>query len=235
MNLLYDNIKETTMMKALIELDEYLKSVGSSPIDIDIVGGFALMARGIRTDKNQITDIDYVGASFPKEYTPAIEKIGEKYSLGKDWINNDLVLDNSTMEDFSFTTGELNFDNAVSLSVIRVNILQEQDLLRLKILALDTAMCAQELGGDFTRMKDFSDVVALKEKLDLPLEAIEDMCEPFLLSMDVFDMIEVYELGGENAVCEYLADRQMDLNLDESIDDFLRDISERERDMDYDF
>lgn len=234
-NNLYENIKSTQMWKALVELNAEMEKMNMSHTSLDIVGGFALMARGVREDMTAITDIDYVGASFPKELTPVIERIGDKYELGHDWINNDLVMDGLSMDEFSYSTGDLHFDNAENLSSISINFLQKEDLLRLKILSLDTAMCAQELGGDFSRMKDFADVVALKENLGFSNELIEDMCEPFLLSMDVFDMIDAYEIGGEEAVCDYLSDRQVDLELDESIDDLLREVSAIERDMEYDF
>ena len=234
-NNLFKNIENTQMGKALVELNAEMEKMNMPHTSLDIVGGFALMARGIREDMTAITDVDYVGASFPKELTPVIEKIGDKYGLGHDWINNDLVMDGLSMDEFSYSTGDLHFDNATNLSSISINFLQEEDLLRLKILSLDTAMCAQELGGDFSRMKDFADVVALKERLGFSNELIEDMCEPFLLSMDVFDMIDAYEIGGEEAVCDYLSDRQVDLELDESIDDLLREVSAIERDMEYDF
>lgn len=233
-NSLFENIKDTLMGKALVELNAEMERMNIKHISLDIVGGFALMARGIRKDMAAITDIDYVGASFPKELTPVIEKIGDKYGLGHDWVNNDLVMDGLSVDEFSYSTGDLHFDNAVNMSSLSINFLREEDLLRLKILSLDTAMCAQELGGDFTRMKDFADVVALKEKLNLPWEIIEDMCEPYLLSMDVFDMIEAYEIGGEEAVCDYLSNRQVDLDLDESIDDLLSEVYALERGMEYD-
>ena len=155
-----EEFRQTPMGQAVIELSERMEQEHIPPVSLNVIGGFALMMRKIR-DPNGATDIDYVGNPLPPEFDQIADEIGLKYNLGQGWINNDVMLSDNTFEDFEFSTGELHFEPALSIGNININVLEEEDLLRMKLIAIDTGLIATEVGGDFTRMKDLPDAVTL--------------------------------------------------------------------------
>lgn len=111
-----------------------------------------------------------------------------------------MVLSGYSLEDFSLSTGALHFDPMFDMSKIRVNVLEPRDLLKLKMISIDTSMTAIEYGGDFTRMKDFKDVEILLKHEHL---TIDEACRKYrnnLISDTTQKILHAYEEGGEDQV-----------------------------------
>ena len=187
--------KDSPLFKSVIELNDALIKEDAEPITLNIVGGFALMVNDIR-NKNELTDIDYIGHDLPDKVEKISDAIGLKNHLGKGWINNDIMLAGMSMEDFELATGKLHFLEAFDLEKIKINVLETKDILKLKVIAIDTALSAIDNGGDFTRMKDFNDILALTDKLDIKLDDLGKMFKDHIINLNTVDAIKVYaEMG----------------------------------------
>lgn len=207
-----EEFKNGSMYQALLELDETMASKNMPKCELNVVGGFALMTHKIRKETD-VTDIDFVGTSLSPNMKALSDEIGIKYNFGKDWINNDLMLTGTSFEDFEFSTGKLHFIPAFDLQCITVNILDMKDLLRMKIISIDTSTTAVELGGDFSRMKDFPDIIDLMEKLELSYDDIEtdpalfgsdDITQPSLIGDHTIEYIKTYAKKQERGVKQLL-------------------------------
>ena len=200
--------QKTPMGIALTELSEQMQKEKIPPVSINVIGGFALMMREIR-NPNDTTDIDYVGNTLSPEFNALADKIGMKYKLGKGWINNDVMLSGSTFEDFEFATGKLHFEPAFSVGNININVLEEQDLLRMKLISIDTSLTAIDMGGEFTRMKDLPDIETMMKHANIKATDIEDKFGDYLISGMVPKVMETYNKEGIDGVNKIIK-KQMD-------------------------
>lgn len=204
MKVLSRECNESPIMQAIIELDQKLFSMGYKPFDLNVVGGFALIVRGIRKNIRQVTDVDYIGPVFSNEVKSIANNIGVQNGIGRNWINNDLMLTGTTLEDIEFSTGKLHFTEGIKLSVIRLMILSEVDLLRMKLISIDTNLAAIEFGGNYTRMKDLEDIIRLKNHLRYDYIKMEDIAGDYLISDYVFDLISAYEMGSYEGAFSFI-------------------------------
>jgi len=159
--------EDALVIAALRELDATLPPLakGEPQFILNVVGGYALIVRNIRTDRNQLTDIDYAGAKLPVAWRHIVDEIGAKYNLGRGWINNDLVLSDTGLEDLQLSTGLLEFKTfSTGLEHFQINIATEETLLRMKIIAVDTTLAAMSLGDDFTRARDLEDIALFEAR-----------------------------------------------------------------------
>ena len=193
--------KNSTLIKALEDLDErlYVKYKGNiKPIELNVVGGFALMMNKIRLNPNEFTDIDYIGEDFSEDIKEIIDEVGMQYNLGRKWINNDVLLSGSSLEDIEFAVGKLSFNKSLVLRVFIINILIPEDLLRMKVIAVDTSLMGADLGGEFTRTKDFKDIKSLMEFLNYDMPMLVKETSDYVLEKDTFKLINEYILTGKN-------------------------------------
>ena len=187
-------MSEFTLYDAVKELDRLLQEKETPPFDLKVVGGFALMLNDIRKDKNVYTDIDYIGSPFSKEIEDCIADIGKKYGFEEHWINNDVLLSGNSLEDMEFATGKLHFHpvDDSGLKVIRLSCLNTEDLLRMKVIAIDTAYMAVSLGGDFSRFKDFLDIEALMNAENLNMSKLIMQTSDYVVNNETYDLIAHY-------------------------------------------
>ena len=89
---------KTPMGKAIKALNKRMKEERLPPVKFNVVGGFALMVAGIR-DKNCVTDIDYVGKDLSPMLNQVIKEVGQEYGMPEHWINNDVLLAGSDLEE----------------------------------------------------------------------------------------------------------------------------------------
>lgn len=199
--------KNTPMYEGLKQLNDYLLKESLPSYKFNVIGGFAMICHNLR--QSGITDVDYIGPDFPEKLTRKIDEIGERLGLGHGWINNDCLLSGTTLEDFELTTGKLTFHHAFSLEKISVDILDKKDLLRLKVIAVDTSLSALEFGGEFTRIKDLPDIGYLMDDLGYDLLSLELDTYMYNISEDTYETIEKYlktrDLG---ETLKYVEDRQ---------------------------
>lgn len=195
---------ETPMGKAVIELSEEMEKQNIPPISINVIGGFALMMKDIR-DPYATTDIDYVGDSLPDNFNRLSDRIGLKHSLGQGWINKDVMLSDITMEEFEESTGKLHFTESMQIGNIKINVLDEKDVLRMKLIAVDTSITAVEEDGDFSRIKDLPDVTKLMERNGLKSDEILDKYYPdYVINDKTPEIIQTYIDGGNEAVLKMI-------------------------------
>ena len=183
--------QDTILYKALEELDKNMDGLLENKIELNIVGGFAMILNGLKDD--YYTDIDYVGEKvFPDSVSKLIDRIGLERGLGEGWINNDFMLAGNSREDLERATGKLHFYPLFELNNIKANVLDAKDLLRLKVIALDTELMAMDSKKEFTRAKDLPDIKALMDQRDMSMLDLE--MEIFMIS-DIAD--ETYNLIDE--------------------------------------
>jgi len=198
-----DTIKNALTMKALIEVDNLYALDENRPagkITLNVIGGFALLLNNVRKNMTEYTDIDYIGDELPEKLEKIIRSVGIKHGLDVNWINNDSLLEGSSLEDLEITTGKLNFLPKVELTCFEVHSLCNEDLLRLKMMSIDTTYMVLETGENFTRKKDFSDVKLLMEELSIDVPALKTMTSDYVLEPAVYDIVEAFTKIGEAAI-----------------------------------
>ena len=194
-----DDYQDAPLFKALKELNEKLMQADTPPISLKVVGGFAMMCNETR-DKSGVTDIDYIGPDLAREVEQIAEDIGRKHNLGAHWINNDILLSGSTLEDIEFSTGKLHFYPAFDLEKIAIDVLKSEDLLRMKVIAIDTSLTALDFGGEFTRTKDFADVKSLMKQLNIDISKLKELTGDYVYDAKTYDVIEEYTYNGLEGV-----------------------------------
>ncbi|HEU5223029.1 MAG TPA: hypothetical protein VFU07_05035 [Candidatus Lumbricidophila sp.] len=177
--------EDAVITAALRELDRELPPLapGQEPVELNVVGGYALIIRGVRKNLSQLTDVDYIGAALPTQWQETIDRIGVQYGLGRGWVNHDIMLSGTTLSDMEAATGPLAFQPfETSLTHFRVNVATPETLLRLKIIAVDTALTAVELGGEFTRARDLEDIARFESQASGSVKTVvQAMCGEGLL------------------------------------------------------
>lgn len=197
------------MFEALEELDKRLLENHYSPITLKCAGGFALMVNNVRP-QNGITDIDYVGPELSREVKSISEEVGKEFGMPEKWINNDLLLTGTSLEDLEYSTGILHFNPVkTNLKNIRLEVLSPEDLLRMKIIAIDTNFVAIDYGGDFTRLKDFADIINLMELLKYDIKDLRLNYEDYLLGSQTLTAVKVYKEYGDEGIKEMVKKIQL--------------------------
>ena len=181
---LSEEFRKSSIYKGLEEVNALLEKHDAPSVNLNVIGGCAMILHGYKDPYR--TDIDYVGENaFTEELMAQIDKIGKKNGLGAGWINNDVLLSGNTLEDMECATGKLHFYPVFEMSKINVSVLDAKDLLRMKVIAVDTSLTALEMGGEFTRLKDLPDIAALMDKRNLDILGLE--LEIYQIS-DISDM-----------------------------------------------
>lgn len=203
-------LEGTPMYGALTDLAEQMNRHKIPPVELNVIGGFALMLHGVRP-ADGVTDIDYVGGDFSKDLNHLVEEVGRKHGMEPGWINKDGMAAGIAMEDFELSTGELHFVPALSVGNISINILEEKDLLRLKIIAVDTAMTELEATGEFARVKDFHDIHDLMEKMGMsPEDAIREYSDYMICYPDTGDLIHAIANEGPDGGLEVITAKKQE-------------------------
>lgn len=215
-----DDWKGTPMGDALIDLAGRLDESGIPPVTIRAIGGFALMERGIRP-KDAVTDIDYVGKGFGPEFDRIVDMVGLAHGLGRGWINNDGMLTGITVRDFEYASGPLHFDHAVDVGPISIEVLETRDVLRMKLIAIDTSLMGCEFGGEFTRLKDVPDVIAIADSLHVT--DFESVGGDYVNDPRVYEVVDAWRRDGAKGALSVVVGMQAD---------GLREIEAAERDAD---
>lgn len=189
-------LEGTPMYEALKDLAVKMNNKNMPPVELNVIGGFALMLHGVRP-ADGVTDIDYVGGDLSDGLNRIIEETGREHGMEPGWINKDGMSFGISMEDFELSTGELHFTHALSIGNITINILNEKDLLRLKVIAVDTAMTELEATGEFARVKDFHDIYLLMDKMGMTAEdAVREYADYMICYPDTGDLIHAITNSG---------------------------------------
>lgn len=144
---------------ALNKLDIGLESIGKT-IDINAIGGFALLFHNIRKDIAGYTvDIDSVTKDYPDDIRTVIRQVAKELDISPDWINNDNVFDNDVetleaMIEAVWIPLDLGFKN------INISIADIETLTNSKIFAADVYK-------DSGRTQDIPDLLDLLDKQNI--------------------------------------------------------------------
>lgn len=205
-----NELEGTPMYEALKDLAEKMNKKNMRPVELNVIGGFALMLHGVRP-ADGVTDIDYVGDNLSEELNRLIEETGRAHKMEPGWINKDGMASGIAMEDFELSTGELHFVPALVIGNITINVLEEKDLLRLKIIAVDTAMTELEATGEFARVKDFHDIYELMNKLEMsPEDAIKEYGDYMICYPDTGDLIHAIASDGPDGGLSVIEDKKQE-------------------------
>lgn len=189
-------LEGTPMYEALKDLAVKMNKENMPPVELNVIGGFALMLHGVRP-ADGVTDIDFVGSDLSEDLSRLIDETALVHGMEPGWINKDGMSLGISMEDFELSTGELHFEHALDIGNISINVLTEKDLLRLKVIAVDTAMTELEATGEFARVKDFHDIHLLMDKLDMTAEdAVREYADYMICYPDTGDLIHAIVNNG---------------------------------------
>lgn len=154
---------------ALEAFDRKLQALEpDAPVVLRAIGGFALMKHGIRAPARAFTvDIDTVTRDFAPEVTQAIHEVAEELGLDRDWINNDSVIDEDSLEfvESMYQAEWIPDIFDTRYECIDLRLATVPTLTRAKIIAADTA----EFSG---RTQDLPDLFEL-----LRFQGIESYAE----------------------------------------------------------
>lgn len=200
----FESHKKDPLFYALKELNKAMIKHDCPPITLNVVGGFALMIHEDRLP-SEYTDIDFAGPALSAQVKQMSVDIAHKMAkmeqyqdengkggLEDDWLNNDLLLSGTSLEDMEFSTGKLHFHPAYELDKIKINVLDERELLRMKLIALDTSLVELESNQDFTRAKDLKDIAMLIDKLGMTVEQAMEENEEFLINENTQTTIQLF-------------------------------------------
>jgi hypothetical protein len=146
------------LLQALSVLDEKLCEAGSEPIEIRIVGGFALILHNVR--ENGFTqDIDSMTRDFEPKVKALIAQTGKELGIKLGWLNADMVLDDP--EIIELIVGETNFEEYGSYEVLIVKVADLPTLLRLKIIAAGDNLLVQDNIEYERHAKDLKNLISV--------------------------------------------------------------------------
>ncbi|MCL2036499.1 MAG: hypothetical protein FWG83_03830 [Oscillospiraceae bacterium] len=203
------NARNSILIKALEDLDSrlYSKYKGKiQPAELNVVGGFALLMRKIRANPNEFTDLDYIGEDFSEDVKRIIDEVGIEYGLGTRWINNQVMLFDSTLADVETAVGKLRFSKSLELKTFTVNVLDLKGLLRMKVVAIDTQILIGATAKDYLRARDFRDVKEIMRKLGFSMRQLKEETGAYVLSDETFSLISSYILTGSNRLIPGIED-----------------------------
>ena len=171
------------LLKALETLDSRLASAGSDPVEIRIVGGFALILHDIR-ETGFTEDIDSMTRDFEPHVKQMIAQIGKDMGLKLGWLNADMVLDDP--EIISMIIGETNFDDYGEYQVLNVKVADLTTLLKLKIVAAgDTILIHDEIEHE----RHARDLIALLKSLKI--DSVEKLLDTAPMAAEYPELLRV--------------------------------------------
>jgi len=149
------------LLQALKTLDDKLAASGYDPIEIRIVGGFALILHGVR-ETGFTQDIDSMTRDFAPQVKQLIAQTGKELGLKLGWLNADMVLDDP--EIIEMIIGETNFDDYGNYQVLDVRVADLTTLLKLKIVAAGDTLLVHD---DIEYERHAIDLIALLKVLNI--------------------------------------------------------------------
>lgn len=144
---------------------ELLDSLVNEPVELNAIGGFALIVHGLRST-GVTADIDIAAPSFSENVEHAVEEVAKRLNLPPDWLNNDSVFsfgDKTTQEDVDAFNDMLNAAyEPVDLGLRNIKLY----VADLATLAKSKAYAASDIGMGRTE-KDMDDLVNVLHAIGL--------------------------------------------------------------------
>jgi hypothetical protein len=147
------------LLCALSSLDGRLAEAESDPVEVRIVGGFALILHDVR-ETGFTQDIDSMTRDFEPQVKRLIAQTGKELGIKLGWLNADMVLDDP--EVISMVIGETNFEDFGDYRVLNVKVADLPTLLKLKIVAAGDTLLVRD---DIEHERHARDLIALLRAL----------------------------------------------------------------------
>jgi hypothetical protein len=193
----YLTTENSALIKALSELDKelynrYDKNI--QPIAVNVIGGFGLLLHNVRKNPDMFTDIDFIGEDLEPHVKKIADKIGTKYNLGRNWLNNDISLIDSSLESVENMIGKIHFEPVtnIDLKIFKLNVADPQDLLRMKVFAIDTWLMGMPANEPYSRTKDFEDIRLLIDYLNINMDTLKLKTKKYTLIPETYQLIDKY-------------------------------------------
>ena len=187
-----NRVNVTPVHKALIDLADKMNKENMPPVTFNVIGDFVLMMHD-----NYPLDSSYAGTDFSGNLNRLIDEVSDFHHMKTGWLNKDGIATGISMSDFEVFIGKLHFSHALTVDDTKINVLDEKDLLRLKVIAVDASMMDLEATGDFSRTEDFQDICDLIDKMEMsPEDMIREYSDYMLCYPDTGDLIHAIANGG---------------------------------------
>ena len=124
---------------ALMDLDEKFYKLNIVPFEVKIIDDFVLIDEPIVSINDRKKNI-----SSSDEIKGIIKEVGDLYQLNNNWFSDDMTLANKSLKDLEWITGKLTFHEKMNMAIITVNVLDFIDILRMKIITLDSIISNSE-------------------------------------------------------------------------------------------
>jgi len=192
------NLQNSTLFRALTDLDNELRELVKEPIELNTIGGFALILNNVRKNPDEYTDIDFVGQDFDSKIRSIIGKVGMRHNLGQNWLNNDVSAIDSSIESLELMVGEVEFKPILEMQSLKLNAARPEDILRMKVVAIDTWIMAMPENEPYTRTKDFGDIELLLKHTSKNLNTLKAETNEYVIMPETYALIEEYLEHGHN-------------------------------------
>ncbi|MDR2587679.1 MAG: hypothetical protein LBC23_05420 [Coriobacteriales bacterium] len=171
------------LLNALSVLDNKLVLAKCEPIEIRIVGGFALILHGIR-ETGFTQDIDSMTRDFEPQVKQMIAETGRELNLKLGWLNADMVLDDP--EIITMIIGETNFEDYGDYQALDVKVADMTTLLKLKIVAAGDTLLVHD---DIEHERHARDLSALLKALDI--DSAEKLLDIATMAKDYPELLRI--------------------------------------------
>ena len=187
-----NKVKVTPLYKALVDLADRMNKENMPPVAFNVIGDFVLMLHD-----DYPLDSSYAGTDFSGNLNRLIDEVSDFHHMKTGWINKDGMATGISIKDFEAFTGKFHFSHVLTVGDTVINILDEKDLLRLKVIAVDASMLDLEATGEFSRTKDFQDIHDLMDKMKMsPEDMIREYSDYMICRPDTGDLIHAIANGG---------------------------------------
>lgn len=195
-------LTEQTANQALQDLSQLMGvHCPQEHIDIRAVGGYAMVARGLRGDSGMTLDIDTATPTYPQSIRNLIHVVADDMGLECDWLNNDCVftMNNETTEDDVYYFDDLlcaQYDQYADYGNITVYVATTETLMRAKAFAVSDEATGVGYGRDIH--KDLNDLVMLLKSADVTSYNQAISAYPWLTDPDISGCLTPIETAFEN-------------------------------------
>lgn len=167
---------ERILCEAITYLDEELNkyNILKKPISLQIISNFAILKDPIIGDR--------------EKFDKLINDISITFNLEKNWLNDDMSKSYIDYKNLEWNIGKLNFHTKLQLKFIEVETLDLTDLLKMKIISVDSIMISKNKNKEI--LNDLlSDIKVIMEHESLKINFLINNYSDFIVNKTTFDVI----------------------------------------------
>lgn len=168
--------KENRICSALVDLDERLSKFNVMPFNVQVMQDFALLPEPIVLKDGEKANMDQI-----KEL---VSNVGSMYGLGPDWLNSTFVSTGTELENMEWATGKIKFHTKDQLHNIIVSAADWNDVLRLRMCALDSIVANGEINEQCVE-----DIKALMKHLNIHLDTLKEQMSDIVVNDTIYELL----------------------------------------------